>query len=108
MPTCDNFAYMAANLVGEVGEFHSKIAKLIRKGAIPLNTPITEFAAAVIGGTTPEQREDIANELGDILWQLSSLAMVLGYDLNDIAEMNLAKLASRSRRGCIDGDGDNR
>lgn len=32
MPTSENFAYMMLNLVGEVGEFVSKVAKAIRKG----------------------------------------------------------------------------
>ena len=32
MPTCENASYMLLNLVGEVGEFASKIAKHIRKG----------------------------------------------------------------------------
>ena len=32
MPSSENFSYMLLNLVGEVGEFSSKIAKHIRKG----------------------------------------------------------------------------
>ena len=32
MPTCNNVSYMLLNMVGEVGEFASKIAKGIRKG----------------------------------------------------------------------------
>ena len=32
MVTCENLSYMLLNLVGEVGEFSSKIAKHIRKG----------------------------------------------------------------------------
>lgn len=31
MPSCDNISYMLLNLVGEVGEFASKLAKDIRK-----------------------------------------------------------------------------
>ena len=31
MPSCDNFGYMFLNLVGEVGELASKVAKGIRK-----------------------------------------------------------------------------
>ena len=30
MPSCKNISYMLLNLVGEVGEFASKIAKAIR------------------------------------------------------------------------------
>ena len=32
MPSCENFTYMTLNLMGELGEFTSKIGKLIRKG----------------------------------------------------------------------------
>ena len=32
MPSCENVSYMLLNLVGEVGKFSSKVAKLIRKG----------------------------------------------------------------------------
>ena len=32
MDTCDNPTYMLLNLVGEVGEFASKVAKHVRKG----------------------------------------------------------------------------
>ena len=32
MPSCENFSYMTLNLMGELGEFTSKIGKLIRKG----------------------------------------------------------------------------
>ena len=32
MASCNNFSYMFLNLVGEVGEFASKVAKHIRKG----------------------------------------------------------------------------
>ena len=31
MPSCENFSYMTLNLMGELGEFASKIGKLIRK-----------------------------------------------------------------------------
>ena len=31
MPSSENFSYMFLNLVGEVGEFASKVAKAIRK-----------------------------------------------------------------------------
>ena len=32
MDSCENISYMLLNLVGEVGEFSSKVAKHIRKG----------------------------------------------------------------------------
>ena len=36
MPSCENISYMLLNLVGEVGEFASKVAKSIRKGEVAI------------------------------------------------------------------------
>lgn len=107
MPTCDNFSYMALNLVAEVGEFMGKVAKAIRKDNIDISDNRLWY-------NYPEPDEAFAHdaqlmyEAGDILWQLSGLCSVMGWDLEDIAKMNLEKLASRKNRGVIAGDGDNR
>ena len=53
-------------------------------------------------------QDELKKEAGDILWQLSGLCHVMGWDLEDVARQNLQKLASRKERGVIDGDGDNR
>ena len=50
----------------------------------------------------------MAMEAGDVLWQLAGLCSVMGWDLNEVARMNLDKLASRQQRGVIEGNGDNR
>ena len=50
---------------------------------------------------------NLVAEAGDILWQLSGLCSVMGWPLEDIAQANLDKLASR-KRNVIDGNGDNR
>lgn len=34
LPESENFSYMMLNLVGEVGELASKVAKMIRKGQV--------------------------------------------------------------------------
>ena len=36
MPSCKNISYMLLNLVGEVGEFASKLAKAIRKDQLAI------------------------------------------------------------------------
>ena len=36
MPSCENVSYMLLNLVGEIGEFASKVAKSIRKGEVAI------------------------------------------------------------------------
>ena len=53
-----------------------------------------------------ERLEELKKEAGDILWQLSGLCSVMGWSLNDIAQMNLDKLAARKDAGTIDGNGD--
>jgi len=53
-------------------------------------------------------KEEIAKELGDVLWYVANLAFELGYDLGDIAAINIQKLVDRQERGKIHGDGDNR
>lgn len=40
-------------------------------------------------------KEKLANELGDIAWYLAETAYIIGYDLEDILNMNIAKLKKR-------------
>ncbi len=106
LPTSENFSYMALNLVGEVGEFASKVAKAIRKEQL-----VTKDNQLVEGKNTIDPDLDsveLRKEAGDILWQLSGLCRVMGWNLEDVAQQNLDKLASRKKRGVIDGNGDNR
>ena len=104
MPSSNNFSYMFLNLVGEVGEFASKVAKAIRKGFIE----ISKNKLSRIGDTDMlyAQEEELKKEAGDILWQLSGLCSVMGWTLEEIAQMNLDKLAARKAMGTIDGNGD--
>ena len=109
MESSNNFSYMFLNLVGEVGEFASKIAKGIRKDVMYIGEKesdnalyFTEFPDMI------EEEEELMKEAGDILWQLSGLCSVMGWDLERVAQINLDKLASRKQRNLIDGNGDNR
>lgn len=105
METSNNNAYMTNNLVGEVGEFMSKLAKGLRKGFLSL----TSRGNYLKGAGVPDGFEhDLKNELGDIMWQVAGTAHSFGWTLEEICQMNLDKLASRKVRGKIDGDGDNR
>ena len=88
--------YPTLGLSGEAGEVAEKIKKLLRQNVI---MPM---------GIDSYTREEIAKELGDVLWYLANLATDLGYDLSDIAEMNLFKLTDRQHRNVIHGEGDNR
>jgi NTP pyrophosphatase (non-canonical NTP hydrolase) len=103
MPSSENFSYMFLNLVGEVGEFASKVAKHIRKDKATIHTSRLELY-----DVSNKENEELMKEAGDILWQLSGLCTVMGWSLEDVAQMNLDKLASRKERNVIDGNGDNR
>jgi NTP pyrophosphatase (non-canonical NTP hydrolase) len=88
-----NIVYPALGLCGEAGETAEKVKKAIRDD----------------GGTlTEERREAIAAELGDVLWYAAQLATEADLDLEEIAEANLAKLASRQQRAVLHGPGDDR
>lgn len=124
MPTSDNFSYMMLNLVGEVGEFASKVAKLVRKGEAYIGQEIqgnidykhdSDIHIDPVATCSEEYfdkynqiKTELKKEAGDILWQLSGLCKVMNWKLEDVAQMNLDKLASRQQRGVIDGNGDNR
>lgn len=101
--SCDNFGYMFLNLVGEVGELASKVAKGIRKEEVLLFDNDLRYPRGI--------DEEIAKvkqiqELGDCLWMIAGLARTYGYSLEEVAQKNLDKLAKRKQAGTIIGDGD--
>ena len=109
MPSCENVSYMLLNLVGEIGEFASKVAKSIRKGEVAIGHGIDNDLVPLLPfDEWTDRQEEYLMEAGDILWQLAGLCYVMGWKLDDVAQKNLDKLASRKQRGVIDGDGDNR
>ena len=98
--TTDNFAiypeagtgsvlalsYVSLGVAGEAGEYADKIGKFIRDGQ--LNKPLA------------------LKELGDTLWFITRASVELGSSLEEIAEMNINKLADRQARGVLQGAGD--
>lgn len=100
MPASENFSYMFLNLVGEIGELSSKIAKAIRKDQLTIDRN------KIYCQLGHEFETGLKAEAGDILWQLAGLCHSLGWTLNEIGQANLDKLASRQERGVIDGNGD--
>ena len=107
MPSSENFSYMFLNLVGEVGEFASKVAKHIRKGHYSI------MDSNIANGNNIDDLQDcesalneLKKEAGDVLWQLSGLCTIMGWSLEDVAQMNLDKLSARKEAGTIDGNGD--
>ena len=88
-----NPIYPTLGLCGESGEVADKVKKVLRDQA-------GDFDADAI--------DDLRLELGDVLWYVSQLATELNLSLDEIAEANLAKLASRVARDVIAGSGDRR
>ena len=109
LPTCDNVSYMLMNLVGEVGELASKIAKDIRKGNVVIGRGIdNDLVPLMPFDEWMDRQEEYKKEAGDIVWQIAGFCHTMGWNLEDVGLGNLEKLADRKRRDKIDGDGDNR
>ena len=113
MESSNNWSYMFLNLVGEVGELASKVAKAIRKEKLSIGwwengeeADENNLIPTVSYFEWTELSEELKKEAGDILWQLSGLCSVMGWSLEEIAQMNLDKLAARKAVGTIDGNGD--
>ena len=92
-PEDKKIIYPTLGLTGEAGEVADKVKKVLRDNN-------QEFDAT--------RRQAIALELSDVMWYCATLANDLGYTLQEIAEMNYAKLKSRQERGKLSGSGDNR
>lgn len=108
LPSSNNFSYMMLNLVGELGEFAGKMAKAIRKENAIIGLDPYDRRHTTVQVSDPDLMPELEKEAGDILWQLSGLCTVMGWKLDDVAVMNLAKLVDRKKRHVIDGNGDNR
>lgn len=67
---------LALGLTGEAGE-------------------VADYIKKIYGHDHPADKEKIAKELGDVLYYTARLAEKFGYNLSDIAQMNIDKLAKR-------------
>jgi NTP pyrophosphatase (non-canonical NTP hydrolase) len=85
--------YLALGIAGESGEIAEKIKKIIRNDD---------------GVVSDEKCESLKQEIGDVLWYLSQLSRVLGYDFSECAAANIKKLEDRAARGVIKSTGDSR
>lgn len=47
----------------------------------------------------PLDKQHIAKELGDLCWYIAETATAIGYDLEDIMQMNIDKLKARYPEG---------
>lgn len=91
--TGNNISYPTLGLANEAGEVAGKVKKVFRDGD---------------GIPTDEEKEKIADEIGDVLWYCAQLATELGKSLGGIASYNIDKLTSRLERGKLGGSGDTR
>lgn len=91
-PFKDLMAYILG-LGGESGEVLEKVKKIVRDKN---------------GELSPEDKEEIIKELGDVLWYIAVIADELNYDLQEVADINLKKLQKRKRENKLKGSGDNR
>ena len=86
-----NIGYKALGLVGEAGEVANKIKKIYRDKN---------------GNFNVTDEVEIAKELGDCLWYISRIAAAIGFELSDIAKLNVDKLSKRKTEGKLHGSGD--
>ena len=93
-PERDGYTYTALGLAGEAGEIANKVKKFIRDGYDEEELQ--------------DKLNDVAEELGDVLWYVAAVAHVIGTDLESVAKSNLYKLAERQRKGTLQGSGDKR
>ena len=87
-PATHKVLYPALGLCGETGEVAEKVKKQVRDGVF--------------------NRHEVAKELGDVLWYLANICNDIGYNLDEVADINIEKLTSRKNRNKIKGSGDNR
>lgn len=81
--------YYTISLAGEVGEVCDQVKKLMRDDKFKL---------------TPDRRNTLLDELGDVAWYFFRLCDKLGLDVEqDILEWNHIKLQVRKKEGKIHG-----
>ena len=89
--------YPTLGITGEAGEVSDKIKKLIRD---------KDYKGGLIEDA--KDQEDIALELGDVLWYVATLAHDIGFTLEQVAMMNYFKLQKRKEQNKLGGSGDHR
>lgn len=92
-PEYSGVIYPVLGLNGEAGEVAGKVKKIIRDGG--------DF-------TSVQFKQQIAEELGDVLWYVAAICDELGLSMTNVAKTNLAKLEDRQKRDKLSGSGDDR
>lgn len=92
-PSTHRILYPALGMAGEAGEVANKVKKIIRDG---------------VDAQPEDWREQLAGEIGDVLWYCAALAHDINIPLSVIAAKNRDKLLARKEKGTIQGSGDDR
>ncbi len=82
----DQLSNAALGIAGESGE----VVELVKKGL--------HHGRGICA-------DDVAAELGDLLWYVAELCTVCGLDMGDVMEANVAKLRARYPDGFVKGGG---
>ena len=83
----------AMGIAGEAGEVLEKWKKIV---------------AYQKGEVSAEDLQLLKKELGDVVWYIAVMAHSLGLSLDEVMQLNIAKLKDRQKRGVIKGKGDER
>jgi len=90
-PKSNAIEYLALGLVSEAGEVAGVVKKKIRDNTYSL-----------------EYKLKLKKEMGDCFWYLARLCDELNLTIEEVLEVNVAKLSSRKERDKLTGDGDDR
>lgn len=100
-----SIGHLGFGLLAEAGEVATLLQKWHRKDPRYYTDQQDMFN---IDPYTPEFREKMYKELGDVLWYTACLAEYYGLPMSSVASHNIHKLNKRQEEGKIQGDGDNR
>jgi len=97
-----NIHHLGFGLLAESGEVATLLQKYFRQDPV-------YYQPDLFGdGYSPEFRERMYKELGDVIWYVACLANYFGLPLSSVVNHNLKKLEKRQEEGKIQGDGDYR
>lgn len=108
--------YCALGL-GEAGEVQNKVKKAFRDDdviGVKVNTRNStsgirrSVEVTHVHEITEDRKRAIIKELGGNLWYIAATCAEIGTTIGEVMATNLEEIASRSERGTLSGDGDNR
>jgi NTP pyrophosphatase (non-canonical NTP hydrolase) len=88
----NNLLYIGTSLAGEVGEVCNELKKVFRDSH---------------GVVTPEAKEKIIDEAGDVMWYLARLLETLEVPMDTVLAKNIEKLIDREEQGVLGAESEN-